>query len=129
MTDSTKETLTTSALVIVIGLMCGGLGIIGGIAIGENRSVERFLSIEKRLDLHGRIDSVLVASINAFYEYVGVEWEIRSVKQDTVTTLPGPVILNHNPIPPPAGFEAQIKRSVYQNLKKPRVADTVKEDR
>lgn len=131
MKDSTKGTLKVFALVIAVGLMCGGLGIIGGIAIGKNRAAERFLSIEKRLDLHDRIDSVLVASINAFYEYVGVKGKMGSVEQDTigwetVYDKRSESTLDHDPIPPPAGFEAWIKRSVYWHLKKPRVADTVK---
>jgi len=134
MKDSTKGTLTVFALVIAVGLLCGGLGIIGGIAIGENKSVERLLSIERRLDLHDRIHLVLVGHINTFYEYVGVEGKIGSVEQDTIgwETVYGErseSILNHNPIPLPAGFGAIIERSVYWHLKKARVADMAKEKR
>lgn len=126
MKESTKETLKVFALVFGVGLICGLFGILGGIAIGENRSVERLLSIEKRLDLHDRIHLALVGHINTFYEYVGVKGKMGRVKQDTATALPRPAIMDHDPIPPPAGFEAIIERSIYQNLKKPRVADTVK---
>lgn len=124
MKDSTKETLTTFALVLAVGLMCGGLGIIGGIAIGENKSAERLLSIEKRLDLHDRIDSVLVASINAFYKYVGVTGKMGSVEQDTIgwETIYGErrePTLDHDPVDPPVGLEAIIERSVYQKIERP----------
>ena len=141
MKDSTKGTLTVFALVLGVGLMCGIFGFVAGIERGKNKSVERLLSIEKRLDLHDRIDSVLAASVNAFYEYVGVKGKIGSVKQDTAQAVKGdyvdstsidllwPPLMGSDPIPPPAGFEAIIERSVFQNLIKPRVVDTAQEER
>jgi len=131
MKDSTKETSITFALVIAVGFMCGIFGFVAGLEKGKNESVERLLSIEKRLDSHHRIHLALVAHLNTFYEYVDVEWEIGSVEQDTIEweTIYGErseSTLDHSPIPPPAGLEAIIKRSVYQNLKKPRVVDTVR---
>ena len=107
-------------LVVLCGLACLFLGIFWGKSIGGRKAQiteQRFLSIESRLDVRALIDSVLITHINGIYEYlvVGMMEEIRSVKQDTtIDSFWGP-----DPIPPPAGFEMRIKRSIYQKIKKP----------
>lgn len=76
--------------------------------------------LEKNLEQNkaqGRINSLIVANINSIYEALDVEWETRPVEQDTIgwETIYGErseSTLDHDPIPPPAGFGARIERSI-----------------
>lgn len=75
------------------------------------------------LDRGNRIDSLLLAHLNGIYECLGVE--IRPLEQDTTDADYIYSESNINslkpsttfyPIPPPAGYERRIKRSVNQNI-------------
>jgi len=107
----------------LIVLMIIGLGMLAVFMKHEinkaQKREDRFLKIESRLDSYYQIVSAFVVHINTIYDYLGVTGKIGSVERDTATALSGPVVMDHDPIPPPAGFEALIERSVYQKIERP----------